>query len=158
MPKMNNKREHTMNESRRLPLVGPHRKKALQALDAQGSYSPSAGAIAGRQTRQDDVIQSGKRTFEAGRHPATLDEFPRFVEAVSQRLALAGWGFVLWWRLQRMKQLHDTQYKLQELRTASRAIEPNKSLLSTRARARGAAQTAQSNARARGGADKGRDC
>lgn len=98
--------DDAMTEPRRLPLVGSGREKASQALstDPLNDFPGFVAAVSQR-------LEKGRDTYGDKSFDKPIGEL--LVEIEEELLDVCGWSFVLWLKLQSMKSLHDTQYKLQ---------------------------------------------
>ena len=85
-----------MTKPTRLPIVGPHRKEALQALsrDPLDNFPGFVGAVFQR-------LEKGREAYGDTSFDKPIGEL--LGELEQECLDLAGWGFVLWSRLQRIK-------------------------------------------------------
>jgi len=85
-----------MNGRNRLPIVGPHRKEALQALSADplDDYRAFVNAVSQR-------LEKGREAYGDTSFSRPITEL--IDELQQECLDLAGWGFVLWCRLQQIK-------------------------------------------------------
>jgi len=85
-----------MTEPNRLPIVGTHREKALQALprDPVDDFPAFIEAVSER-------LEKGREAYGDTSFSRPTTEL---IEELQQEcLDLAGWGFVLWCRLQQIK-------------------------------------------------------
>jgi hypothetical protein len=112
----------------KLPLVGPHRERALQALsrDPLDDFPGFVAAVSQR-------LEKGREAYGDTSFDKPIIELLGEIE--QECLDLTGWGFILWVKLQSMKRLHDTQYKLRD--TATSQIGENLIKVNTLTRARG---------------------
>lgn len=124
-----------MTEPIRLPLVGPRRKEALQALSADplDEYPAFVDAVSQR-------LEKGREAYGDTSFDKPIGEL--LGELEQECLDLAGWGFALWSRLQRVKaravSLHETAKSPLNDREPAECYSPSDSTVSGRNNSSGA--------------------